>query len=304
MKMRVRAALFASAILVVMLAAVPAYAANKDAFEPDNKPGTAKTIALTTDVIDTTLQMHTFHSNSDVDYVKFQGKKNAHYAIKVLGTDTTNKKRWLAVSVWQHNTKRKVWYLVYPEVPTTGAYNWHLPFKASATTDYLVEIRPYGKHGSGTDYGLRVISGTYPAVTADSYEPTDSVMASATALSVLSSWDATSFDNEDGIYKYGLFGACQLHSIWGASDGDWYSVTMPPGHEYYIMFAVGDRTNRTMNIDFYRPGGTPLFQNSGLINSHAISFTPAVNYTQMYYFHVTGNGKEKFWYRVGLFSAP
>ena len=302
---KARSALFASAVLVAVLAlAAPAYAA-KDAYEPDNSLKKAHTIGLSTDVKSTTMQMHTFHSNTDVDYVKFSTKKGTTYDLKVIGTNIKSKKRWLKLTIYRYSASKNKWYQPYYEISTDGAANKHFPFKASATTKYAVRLRPYGKSGSGVSYGLRVITNKYPAIKTDNYESADNTRTSATPLLAQPSWNATSYAN-NGVYRYQtLYSACQLHSISTTSDIDWYSITMPAGHSYYIVLDMGDRTNQTVNLDFTDSSGNPL-PTLHWTTTHEFGYAGWLSMpsTYTYFFRVTGNGKAKFWYRIGLFSTP
>jgi hypothetical protein len=304
MRTRVRAALLASAVLVVLLAlVVPAYAA-KDAFEPDNSFSAAKKIGISTDVLSTTLQAHTFDSKTDVDYVKFAAKKGTTYVVKVIGTDYTNEKRWMQLTIFRYSSSTKKWSEV-DEWTASGDATIDYQVKATATTQYALRLKPYSKSGSGTSYGLRVVTNKYPAVVADAWESADNGLAHATSLVAQPVWNDTSHMSND-LYNYNtLYSACQLHSISTTSDGDWYSMTTQPGHEYHIVFDMGDRTDQTVNVDFTDSSGNPLTgwrRFSDTIEFGGFGWSAPTSATV--YFRVTGNGKARFWYRIGFFSTP
>ena len=300
MSVRMRAVLLASAALMtLLLLAAPAFATG-DQYEPDNTLGTAKPISVSVDVTGTALQMHTFDTNHDVDFVKMSATKGTTYIINVFGTDKTNTKRWMKVTIYRYSKKK--WYQVGTEdfsEGSTGASDF--TFKAIATTTYAIRIRPYTAHGAGTTYGVRIIPSAYPAVKPDAYEPGDNALAGSTVLAP-QPFTPTSMTNS-GIYAYSIYGACQLHSILPASDGDWYSITMPAGHAYYIEYSMGDWTSHTVKVDFYDSSGTGFGQTHVLTGEYVSLYWSQMPTTSTYYFHVYGNGKDKFWYRTGLFHT-
>jgi hypothetical protein len=274
MRSRTCSALVASTVLVVVMALSSQAFAAKDAYEPDNSLGTAKSIGLSVDVTSTVLQMHNFHSNSDVDYVKFSAKKGTSYAIKVLGTDKTSKKRWLKLQIYRYNSTKKKWTKPYDEVTVSGSVNTHYTFTASGTK-YAFRLRPYGKSGSGTNYGLRIVTTKYPAVAADLSEPADNVRTSATVLVAQPSWVDTATFNNNAVYRYNtVYSACALHSISTTSDAAGNAIA----------------------------GWKPVYSESGeFIWWGWHTWTGS---TQTIYMRAYGNGKAKFWYRIGLITAP
>ena len=305
MKLKVRAVLIASAVMVVLilLLAAPAYAA-KDKHEPDNSLKTANKISLSTDVKSVSLQTHNFHSNADVDYVKFAASKDTTYCLKVLGTDKTNMRRWVNLTVYRYSSKK--WRQVSVET-TGGSVEENRSFKTTAAAEYAVRLRPWGDNGAGTTYGLRLITDTYPAVKPDAYEHTDnSRTPNATQLPSHPSWDATSYANS-GLYRYGLYRNCQLHSISTESDSDWYTFTLPAGHTYEMVLDMGDRARYTVNLDFFDASGnavghnpfTCLYTEFAAFGWHTVM---PKKYT--YYCRVYGDGRHRFWYRIGLISSP
>ena len=271
-----------------------------DRYEPDNTLGTAKSIGVSADVASTGLQMHTFHTNKDVDYVKMSVTKGSTYVMKVLGSDKTNKNRWLDVAIYRYDKTTKKWYQVGKEVATNG-YLGSVTFKAVASTTYAVRIRPYTASGSGTVYGLRVTS-AYPAVKPDAYEPTDNTLGGSTVLAP-HPYDGTSMD-DSGVYAYGIYGDCQLHSISTTSDGDWYSITMSPGHVYSLEFCMGDRGSYTRKVDYCNSYGDPVFPTVTYAGEYSYETFSGITTATKYYFHVHGDGKNRFWYRIGLFDTP
>ena len=304
MHAKTRAALFSSIVLVSLLVlATPAYAA-KDKYEPDNSLKKAKSVGVSADVASTALQKHNFHSKKDIDYVKLAAKKGRTYVADVLGTGGTNKNRWLKVTVYRYSKTKKKWYVDQAETKTNGDADKYFKFKAVATSTYALRIRPYNSKGSGTSYGVRVISGAHPFKQDAYFAGTD---ASHPTTLTPKPFDPTRFTN-DYLYRYSLYATSQLHSITATpsyEDHDWFNATLSPsvkGGRYYLEIFTGDWSPRTVWETIYFQGWDDFGGPFGSLNLHYIVFPIIVGSTQTYHIAIqASSGTEQYWYRIGLF---
>jgi hypothetical protein len=289
----------ATALLVVLLAAAPAYAAGRKA-APGSTLATATPLSISTDVVSTATQMHTFHSAKAVMYVKFSAKKGVTYVLKVLGADKTRHGRWTKVTFFRNDRARKKWYQAEAEYSVDGAATTYVTVKALVSTTYAIRIRPYNAAGAGAAFGLRLISSAYPPVKPDAYEPKDNTLAGGTVLAP-HVFDLTGWQNS-GIYLYNLCGsAFQLHSISPAADHDWYSVTVPANEYCYTAFFMGDWTNHEVRVNVCDAQGSPLTKTPSTLDYEIGTLSlPVVTTPTTYWLDVSGNGSDTFWYRIGL----
>ena len=298
---KARGAVFATALLVVLMAAAPAYAASHKA-APGSTLATATPLSISTDVVSTAMQMHTFHSGKAVNYVKFSAKKGVTYVLKVLGTDQTKPRRWTRVTFFRFDKAAKKWDLARAETGMQGSPNTYVTVKAVANATYAIRIRPYNASGAGTSYGLRLIKSAYPPVKPDAYEPkNDNTLAGSTVLAA-HQFDLAGWENS-GIYLYNLCGsAFQLHSISPAADHDWYAITPPANEKCYLAVAMGDWTKNEVSVVFCDSQGNTLTTSTLDYEFGTIQLTGLTTGTT-YYVDVSGNGKHTFWYRIALLCA-
>jgi hypothetical protein len=274
------------------VAATPAYAATGTSLK------TAKTISVSVDVASTALHMHTFSSSTQAYYFKMAVKKGVTYWADVFGTNSASKNHWLKVTLYRYNKTTKHWSQVGKETTTRGGgtSGW-FSVKATATTYYALRIRPYNSHGKGASWGVRVIGGPDP-IGPDTY-PGDGTLSGAVALTPRS-YSPTSWQN-NFVYRYGIYGTCQLHSIATTTDADWFSAQLSSSvNTYTVEIFVGDWASEDVNCDLYYPNGTVAFA-PGVVDGDWISFTFWDWPSGTYYFKVYGNGANRFWYRIGLF---
>jgi hypothetical protein len=274
--------------------ASPAIAVGSDRYEPDGTALQAKWITPTLDAVPAPLQMHTFHSKTDVDYVKFSAKRGARYSLSLWAGE---QRQSYKVVFYRYEKSSRRWRRVWTAHIESAMQNY-LPYKAPSTGTYALRITREYPRTTTARYGISLVRGAVK-VTPDESDPGDSQLASATPIVPI---EVDEEYSSSDLSKWDLYTNQFLLRSTRPTDTDFYRFEIEPNRWYWIRVYMGSWTTRGVEICTYGEHYGSNGEGEILDGLWAFGAFSPVDQPTVGYFSI--RGATPFWYRLAVIETP